>query len=266
MTQPIQHELIREDYGELNVIFVHSKIDDLGLSVFAFRVYAHLARRASRSGCAWPSIGTMARICRIGETKVREALKELDARRMIARQPRENQTYLVRLTPPSIWREEGFATRTPSPREPVRDGAPPGSPREPEGDPLKDISTGEDLAGFGDDRANQESAARSANARELKRTFPPPLITAAFREAWEKWVIHWTMTFNKGEPIPFSVADAHLKICREIGEKRAIAAIEHTIGCGLRKLCEPNSKNANNSRTNTRSFAQTGDYSGVTDK
>lgn len=36
-------------------IFIHSEIDDMALSVNAFRVYAHLARRAGQDNDAWPS-------------------------------------------------------------------------------------------------------------------------------------------------------------------------------------------------------------------
>lgn len=281
MTGPDQSELIREDYGELNVIFVHSKIDDLGLSVFAFRVYAHLARRASNPrGCAWPSITKIAEVCQIGETKVREALRELDERRMIVREARECQSYLVRMTPPSLWREssEGVVRHAnPSPREPsatrtIRHTNHPGSPREPEVYPLKETHPGKvdaelpSMALSADEQGNAERDAREINAREITRTMPGPLNTVEFRAAWLKWVVHCTLTFHRGQPIPFATADAHLKICAALGADRAVAAIDNAISKRLREPGEAFSKNANHRTPNSRSFAQSGDYAGITDK
>ena len=43
-------------------IFIHSELDDLGLTSKAFRVYAHLARRAGKNG-AFPSYASMGKIC-----------------------------------------------------------------------------------------------------------------------------------------------------------------------------------------------------------
>lgn len=44
-------------------IFVHSEVDDLGLSVNAFRVYGHLARRAGGANYAWPSYASIGKHC-----------------------------------------------------------------------------------------------------------------------------------------------------------------------------------------------------------
>jgi hypothetical protein len=44
-------------------IFIHSELDDLSLSLEAFRVYAHLARRAGRNNKAWPSYNSIAEHC-----------------------------------------------------------------------------------------------------------------------------------------------------------------------------------------------------------
>ena len=45
---------LHQDTSEMNVIFVHSRLDDYGLPAPSFRVYCHLARRAGR-GSAWPA-------------------------------------------------------------------------------------------------------------------------------------------------------------------------------------------------------------------
>lgn len=65
-------------------IFIHSKLDDAGLSLEAFRVFSHLARRASRAGKqAYPGVASIARVCGISENTVRKAIRELTARQMI---------------------------------------------------------------------------------------------------------------------------------------------------------------------------------------
>lgn len=44
-------------------IFIHSELDDLPLSLEAFRVYAHLSRRAGKKNLAWPSYHSMGEAC-----------------------------------------------------------------------------------------------------------------------------------------------------------------------------------------------------------
>lgn len=117
-----------------------------------------------------------------------------------------------------------------------------------------------------EERGAMEAAARSANAREIRRTIPKPLVTGDFVVAWERWVIHWSLTFNQGKAIPFATADNHLKIFREMGATRAIAAIENSISRRLREPGEPFKNNGNHRTTNGRSFEHMPDYSGVTDK
>lgn len=53
----------RRDPLDLPPIFVHSEIDDLGLTTNAFRVYAHLARRAGKDNTAWPSYSNIGEHC-----------------------------------------------------------------------------------------------------------------------------------------------------------------------------------------------------------
>lgn len=53
----------RRDPLDLPPIFVHSEIDDLALTANAFRVYAHLARRAGKDNSAWPSYASIGEHC-----------------------------------------------------------------------------------------------------------------------------------------------------------------------------------------------------------
>ncbi len=68
------------------LIFVHSSLDDLGLSPEEFRVYAHLAgRRANVGGVAWPSAKSIAATCRIHRDTVFKVLRTLEKRGLIVR-------------------------------------------------------------------------------------------------------------------------------------------------------------------------------------
>lgn len=53
-------------------------IDDLGLSIYAYRLYGHLKRVAGDQGKCFQSVTTMAEICGMSRTKLIEAKKELE--------------------------------------------------------------------------------------------------------------------------------------------------------------------------------------------
>jgi hypothetical protein len=80
-------------------LFVHSSIDDAGLSPRAFRVLCHLARQAYRRPKVFPSIQAIAKTCRMRKTNVIDAIQELESRRMIAvtRQSGKPNTYRLTL-------------------------------------------------------------------------------------------------------------------------------------------------------------------------
>lgn len=64
-------------------MFVSSQLDDAGLDVFEFRIYANLCRRANDEARSWPSLNNIAAICKISTRKVREALRSLEAKGMV---------------------------------------------------------------------------------------------------------------------------------------------------------------------------------------
>jgi hypothetical protein len=66
-----------------NLLWLHSELDDLGLDPFAFRIYAHLARRAESTGRAWPKIEDIATHCGISERMVRSCIQKLVDERLI---------------------------------------------------------------------------------------------------------------------------------------------------------------------------------------
>lgn len=94
-------EILQETRG-FNIIFIHSSLDDAGLTPQEFRLFAHLSRRAG-SGEAWAGAASMATACRMHPDTVWSALKELERRKMVLRENRPGRTTLIRLTKPSDW-------------------------------------------------------------------------------------------------------------------------------------------------------------------
>ena len=77
-----------KDYKELP-IFVRTVIDDMDLSLEAFRVYAHLSRRAGKNNHAWPSYQSIGDHCfrDVGSGRARKkaiiAVQELAEKKLI---------------------------------------------------------------------------------------------------------------------------------------------------------------------------------------
>lgn len=116
---------LHHDRSEFNVLFVHSALDDLGLSAAEFRMYGHLARRAGQ-GVAWPAIASMAEVCRLHATTVRRVLRSLTEQHLITRESRPGDTDLYRLTAPSQWQP-----RTVVSPDPCESDAPPSDENHP---------------------------------------------------------------------------------------------------------------------------------------
>jgi len=130
-------------------VFIHSELDDMGLSPNAFRLYCHLARRAG-AGVAWPSYQSMGDVCfaAIAEGRSRRniamrAMTELVERGLISKQARTNddgnQTNLYYLTPRREWTPSivGMPGEHSGNATPSIVGMPKGTPSE--GTPSKDV-------------------------------------------------------------------------------------------------------------------------------
>jgi hypothetical protein len=85
-----------------NVIFIHSSLDETDLTPVQFRVYAHLARRAS-GGLAWPSAVSIAKACHIHRDSVWPAVKALEVRQMISRENRPGRSNIWTVTTADRW-------------------------------------------------------------------------------------------------------------------------------------------------------------------
>lgn len=78
-------------------MFVHSAVDDAGLSLKAFRVLGHLHRRAGKSEYAWPGVKTIADAIGLNRKTVNEALAELVTAGFVSREPRPGTSTGYRL-------------------------------------------------------------------------------------------------------------------------------------------------------------------------
>lgn len=137
-------ETIRVDDGRNDLpIFIHSELDDMKITSAAFRIYAHLARRAGKDNKAWPSYATMGEQCfRMDypgadsatlRRKAIAAIKELIDAGLIVRTLRkagkEHTTNSYKLVPKTQW--GGGALTPPS-------ALTPGGALTPKGTPLED--------------------------------------------------------------------------------------------------------------------------------
>ena len=96
--------------GRPSVMFIHSVIDDYGLDVYAFRVYARLARRAGTNNSAYESVANMADACGMSERRLQEALQTLVDHGLVTREERRGKTTLYTLTPVDSWTEQVINT------------------------------------------------------------------------------------------------------------------------------------------------------------
>jgi predicted transcriptional regulator len=83
-------------------IFIHSELDDYGLSAVEFRVYARLARRSGQTA-AFESVPSMAKEFEVSDRTVQRALKVLIRARLISEQIRPGKSTRYTLNPRSVW-------------------------------------------------------------------------------------------------------------------------------------------------------------------
>jgi hypothetical protein len=91
------------DLRSIPLMFVHSSVDDMHLSMAAFRVLFHLSRRAG-TGEAWPGMKSMADVCEMGVGSVCRAVKELQGRGLIHVTKRGSQSNIYVITGPDSWK------------------------------------------------------------------------------------------------------------------------------------------------------------------
>jgi len=71
------------DESRSNFFMIPNKIEELGLSVYAFRLYAHYKRVTGESGDCWQSSTTLAKSCNMSVGSVVNSRRELEANKLI---------------------------------------------------------------------------------------------------------------------------------------------------------------------------------------
>jgi hypothetical protein len=101
MTRDAHRVKVQEGRDDMP-IFIHSELDDYGLSLIEFRVYARLARRCGKAAAS-ESVPNMARDFGVSDRTVQRALRLLVAARLIAEERRPGKTTLYTLLPRPAW-------------------------------------------------------------------------------------------------------------------------------------------------------------------
>ena len=92
------------DGGTVNLpIFVHSALDDYGLTANEFRLAGHISRRGGNEGECYASIESMSAVCIMHPDTLRESLKRLISFNIISRRDRSGQTSIHKLNPIEQW-------------------------------------------------------------------------------------------------------------------------------------------------------------------
>jgi len=195
----------------MNVLFVHSSLDDAGLSPYAFRIYCHIARRANKSNTAWPGLGSIAKVCSLSESAARRAINELEDRGMLTvkRCMGGSGTNIYCLEPKSFWKPLSVG------HPPCQTDTPPLSVGHPkvlqEGNPYIP-----ELKNSGNDRVELFAFPEGVEKPIIhsnppaKRGRPPKPADPRHQEAIEMWRDMWNERFNT--PYSFHSKDfKHLK-------------------------------------------------------
>lgn len=83
-------------------VFIHSELDDYGLSAIEFRVYARLARRCGH-GAAFESVPNMAKDFEVSHRTVQRSLKVLVKTNLVTETIRPGKPTLYTLNPQASW-------------------------------------------------------------------------------------------------------------------------------------------------------------------
>jgi hypothetical protein len=181
--------------NEMPAAFIHSALDEYGLTPAQFRIYCHIARRAGSGGSAFACVDSMARVCRLHEKTIIRALAFLTDRRLLEAKRRPGRTTVYRLRPATAWvphlsgevSKVSTSPRKPIPNHPSQSDTDEGNPIK--GNPEKDLSPVPPYQGEAEELVdlwnsfkglpeitNLSSARRRALRRRLRETH--------FRENW----------------------------------------------------------------------------------
>jgi hypothetical protein len=214
--------LILQETSGFNVIFVHSKVDDIGLTTAEFRVYAHLSRRASSNDGCWAGLDSMAATCRMNRDTVRNALEELRNRGMLRVTDRPGKTKIYHLTNPSEWSHP-----------PETRGSPISDPYENRGDTHRkrgETPIGkEGNEGYPSKEIPQGNPKRALNRSQLLSLASEATQNPQCLQAWEDWIAHRS---EIRKPLTPRSARFQIEHIKKVGEQEWIALIQRAIAGG----------------------------------
>ena len=130
-TQVVNHEF--------RAAFVPAWLDDLGLDVYAFRVYGRLKRRADAQGISYESVKQMSAATGMSERRMHQAFKDLEEVGLLKREFREYTTTLYHLLQPANLTHAQPAPPQASPAGGTEQGAGGTAPDADKGTPLKEL-------------------------------------------------------------------------------------------------------------------------------
>lgn len=239
--------VVLQDRAEMNVVFVHSLLDDADLTPQQFRVYCHIARRSMTR--AFPGIPSVARICRMDDKTVRNALQELCTRGMLEIQERPGKTSLYMLTAPSKWVMPGDQA-DPSQTTPL---VPNGTTPLPNNPPTP-------LPKNGRRRISTRSNPKKISKETPWELLPTSLDTPEFRAAWERFE-KYRADRKIARLLPRSVALKWEELA-EWGLDVALHALKASESNGHQGIFRPSARDLREAPAAASSSAKTGDFSG----
>jgi len=214
--------------------FIPPWLDDLNLKPHAFRVLCHLLRRAGDDGRCNPSAEGIAKACQMDVDTVWKCIAKLEADSLLSRKKERFQgcnTYVLNLPFDGKW---GVIDDSPTHgKTGVID--PLQSPEKP-GCQLTDKPGCQLPAKPGQEETLlKETPSKKPKKREPEVTETLPFDSPEFAVAWREWQQHRK---ELGKSIKPTSATKQLKQLADMGESRAVAAINHSITRGWTGIFE----------------------------
>lgn len=220
----------------MNHLFIHSDLDDAGLSPAEFRVLAHLARRKGKNGVCCPGVRSIATTCRLNKNTVLQSLKTLESRKLIGLSKKAGME-----TSYSLSIESGLAGTVPKEGTPtvLKEGTHNDSTVPNEGTHCLKLGNG--LSEKRERKVIQQgNPSKEIQGAKRKRfdasTAAPPFQSPQFVQAWGEWVQHRT---EIRKPLTRTSVKRIFSKLANMGETRATATILHSIEHGWQGLYEP---------------------------
>jgi hypothetical protein len=209
-------------------LFIHSDLDDAGLSPAEFRVLAHLSRRAGKNGICEPGIRSISQTCELSINTIRNAIAGLEKRRFIVASKRTKALTNYRITI-----EAGLAA-TVSATDTDR------KPSVSKSDTIcikNEANLCQPLIHKVIQEGNPRKVIQCAKRKRFDaRTVSLPFSSHAFQTAWNEWTQHRS---ELRKPLTATSTAKQLATLATYGEPRAIAAIGHSIQNGWQGIFEP---------------------------